>query len=66
MRNIIAFLTFLLVVGCASGKPAPDPQPQPDTGEKPPALTTLQGDTVPWDKVRATDRRTVLVFSTLW
>ncbi|MBK8205409.1 MAG: hypothetical protein IPK87_01325 [Planctomycetes bacterium] len=66
MRKTFAFLTLLLVVGCASSKPAPDPQPQPEAGESAPALTTLQGDTVPWDKVRATDKRTLLVFSTLW
>jgi hypothetical protein len=63
-------LLLLFVTACGSARPAPEPRPDPEPAASteevtPPALKTLQGEDAPWARVRG-DKRTLLVFSTLW
>jgi hypothetical protein len=74
MRVMSALILLFLLAACGSSKPAPEPEPEPEPQPQPapregpalPALKTLEGKDAPWDSVRAGDKRTLVVFSTLW
>lgn len=62
----LSFSILLLVAACAAQQPAVKPPQHASTAEQPPALTTLDGETVAWSDVFVAGRRNVVVFMTLW
>jgi PBP1b-binding outer membrane lipoprotein LpoB len=67
------FVSLLLLAGCSSGpKPAenkPADKPVENPADKPsdvPALQTLKGDSVAWEKVLVGGKRNLVVFMTAW
>lgn len=72
-------LSLLLLAGCSSGprpaedkpadKPAPTEQPKEQPATQPsnvPAVQTLKGESVVWEKVLVAGKRNLVVFMTAW
>ncbi len=72
-------LSLLLLAGCSSGprpaedkpadKPAPTEQPKEQPATQPsnvPAVQTLKGESVAWEKVLVAGKRNLVVFMTAW